>query len=237
MEEFMPFELFTRRNFLWIATTFALSGVAATQKSSSKKENAQEEVGAVEDLMREHGILRRSLLVYTFTATKLRANASTISSTGLQKTAKLFRTFGEDYHERLLEEAHIFPAVKKAGGRGAGFVDTLTSQHQRGREITEYIVKASTGPKLNLNVAAALESFVLMYRHHAATEDTIVFPAWKKTLSKEQLDEMGEKFEEIEHAQFGKDGFDDAERQITDIEKELGITDLAMFTAPPPPKV
>lgn len=229
-------ELWTRRNFLWTTTALALSGVATAQSSSSKKENSEEEVGAVEDLMREHGILRRSLLVYTFAATKLRASASAISPGGLQKTAKLFRTFGEDYHERQLEEAHIFPAVKKAGGRGAGFVDTLTSQHQRGREITEYIVKVSSGPKLNSNLAAALESFVLMYRHHAATEDTIVFPAWKKTLSKQQLDEMGEKFEEIEHRQFGKDGFDDAERQISDIEKELGLADLAMFTASPPPK-
>jgi hemerythrin-like domain-containing protein len=229
-------ELWTRRNFLWITTAIATSGVLSAQSSSSKKESAEEEVGAVEDLMREHGILRRSLLVYTFAATKLRANASAISPGGLQKTAKLFRTFGEDYHERQLEEAHIFPAVKKAGGRGAGFVDTLISQHQRGREITEYIVKVSSGQKLNSNLAAALESFVLMYRHHAATEDTIVFPAWKKTLSKQQLDEMGEKFEEIEHHQFGKDGFDDAERQISDIEKELGLDDLAKFTAPLPPK-
>lgn len=229
-------EFSTRRNFLWIATTFALNQIVSAQSSTSKEENSEEEVGAVEDLMREHGILRHSLLVYTFTATKLRANASAISPGSLQKTAKLFRTFGEDYHERQLEEAHIFPAVKKAGGRGAGFVNTLTAQHQRGREITEYIVKVSSGPKLNSNLAAALESFVLMYRHHAATEDTIVFPAWKKTLSKQQLDEMGEKFEEIEHRQFGKDGFDDAERQISDIEKELGLADLAMFTAPPPPK-
>jgi hemerythrin-like domain-containing protein len=229
-------EISTRRKFLWIVSTFATSRIVSAQSSTSKKENAEEEVGAVEDLMREHGILRRSLLVYTFAATKLRANASAISPSGLQKTAKLFRTFGEDYHERQLEEAHIFPAVKKAGGRGAGFIDTLTSQHQRGREITEYIVKVSSGPKLNSELAAALESFVLMYRHHAATEDTIVFPAWKKTLSKQQLDEMGEKFEEIEHRQFGKDGFDDAERQISDIEKELGINDLAMFTAAAPPK-
>jgi hypothetical protein len=32
-----------------------------------------------------------------------------------------------------------------------------------------------------------------MYEHHAAFEDTIVFPAWKATLSEDQLDEMGDK--------------------------------------------
>jgi hypothetical protein len=40
-------------------------------------------------------------------------------------------------------------------------------------------------------------------------------PAWKKTVSAEQLDEMNVKFEDVEHKQFGKD---DAVAQIADIE-------------------
>ena len=74
-----------------------------------------------------------------------------------------------------------------------------------------------------------------MYEHHAAFEDTIVFPAWKATLSEEQLDEMGDKFEEIEQQQFGKDGYEDAVKQIGEIEGALGLGDLSQFTAPPPP--
>jgi len=31
--------------------------------------------------------------------------------------------------------------------------------------------------------------FVRMYEHHAAKEDTVIFPAWKQTLTEEQLDE------------------------------------------------
>jgi len=61
-------------------------------------------------------------------------------------------------------------------------------------------------------------------------------PAWKDALSAHQLDEMGEMFEEIEHQQFGKDGFEDAVAQIARIEQALGIADIARFTAPPPPK-
>jgi hemerythrin-like domain-containing protein len=71
-----------------------------------------------------------------------------------------------------------------------------------------------------------------MYEHHAAIEDTVVFPAWKQTLNAEQLDEMNEKFEEIEHQQFGEDGFEDALTQMTEIEESLGLSDLAQFTAP-----
>jgi hemerythrin superfamily protein len=75
-----------------------------------------------------------------------------------------------------------------------------------------------------------------MYEHHAAREDTIVFPAWKDALSGDQLDEMGEKFEEIERQQFGKDAFEDAVAQIGRIEQALGIADISQFTAPPPLK-
>jgi hypothetical protein len=47
---------------------------------------------------------------------------------------------------------------------------------------------------------------------------------------------MGEKFEEIEHQQFGEDGFENAVKQIGEIEGMLGLTDISQFTAPPPPK-
>jgi hemerythrin-like domain-containing protein len=85
-------------------------------------------------------------------------------------------------------------------------------------------------------LARALESFVLMYQNHTAREDTVVFPAWKEVLAARQLHEMGEKFEDIEHQQFGKDGYEDAVAQIGQIEQALGFADLAQFTAPPPPK-
>src|SRR6266481_5408262 len=57
------------------------------------KENAGTEVNATEDLMREHGVLRRCLLVYQETVAKLRGNAAAVPPDALQKTAKLFRTF------------------------------------------------------------------------------------------------------------------------------------------------
>ena len=198
-----------------------------------------DDVTAIEDLMREHGVLRRALFVYSESAARLRSNPSSISPEPLQKTAELFRAFGEDYHEKKLEEAYIFPAVKRVGGEAAGYPEILIEQHERGREITDYILAVTDGAKLEpknaVPLAKALESFVLMYRNHAAREDTIIFPAWKKVLTAKDYDEMGEKFEEIEHQQFGEDGFDKAVREISDIEKALGFSDLAHFTAPPPP--
>jgi len=73
-----------------------------------------------------------------------------------------------------------------------------------------------------------------MYQHQTAREDTIIFPAWKKTLTPAQYDEMNDKLEDIEHQQFGKDGFDDAVNQIDAVEQALGISDLAQSTAQSP---
>ena len=74
-----------------------------------------------------------------------------------------------------------------------------------------------------------------MYENHAAREDTVVFPAWKTLLSSRQIHELGEKFEQIEHQQFGKDGFESAVKQMSAIEEAYGLADLAQFTSPPPP--
>ena len=71
---------------------------------------------------------------------------------------------------------------------------------------------------------------------HAAREDTIVFPAWKKALSAKELDEMGDLFEGIEHKTLGKDGFDDAVEKIAAFETAMGL-ELGALTAPPPPAV
>jgi hemerythrin-like domain-containing protein len=212
----------------------------AAEKHAKQKKGEENEVGAIEDLMREHGVLRRALLVYIESVPKLRANPANLDAGAIARTTKLFRSFGEDYHERKLEEAHIFPAVRKAGGPAAAYVDVLVAQHNRGREITEYILavteKGAIGTGDAEPLARVFETFVLMYQNHAAREDTIVFPAWKDALSERQLREMGDRFEDIERQTFGKDGFEDAVKQIAQIEQTLGFADLAQFTAPPPPK-
>jgi len=236
----------TRRDLLnqsaKIGSTLALTGVALAMPTGqgSGKKSEEPEVTATEDLMREHGVIRRALLVYVEVVPKLRQNAAAIDAAALQRTAKLFRTFAEDYHERMLEEQHIFPTVRKMGPELARYADVLIEQHNRGREITEYVLAVTNGPKISTGhaepLARAFEGLDRMYENHAAREDTIVFPAWKKNFSNKQLDELSDQFEEIEHKMFGKDGFEDAEKTISGIESTLGFADLAQFTAPPPPK-
>jgi hemerythrin-like domain-containing protein len=213
------------------------SAAPSAAGSGQPKEDKAEDVSATEDLMREHGVIRRVLVVYREASVRLRAKPASVAPGALQQAANLMRTFGEDYHEKQLEEMHIFPALMKAGGPLAGTVETLVAQHRRGREATEYVLavtRKAIGAAVAEPLARTLDAFARMYEEHAAIEDTIIFPAWKKVLTPKELDEMGDLFEDIEHKTFGKDGFEDAVTQVASIEKALGL-ELAALTAPAPP--
>jgi hemerythrin-like domain-containing protein len=233
------------RNSLAFGAVGALSVPLLSEQPAQKSgeggdKEKEPEVTATEDLMLEHGVIRRALLVYFEVAPKLRQNAASVDPAALRQTAQLFRTFGEDYHERMLEEQHIFPLIRKQGKELNRYADILIEQHNRGREVTDYVLAVTKGPKISAAhaepLAGVLESFVLMYQNHAAREDTIIFPAWKKNFSDKRLDEISDQFEDIEHKMFGKDGFEDAEQKISGVEVVLGFSDLAQFTPPPPPK-
>lgn len=234
----------SRRELLQHAIAWGVAGTIAlptlAQPQGQRTSDKEPEVTATEDLMREHGVIRRALLVYYEVIPKLRKSAASVDAAAIRQAAQLFRTFGEDYHERMLEEQHIFPLIRKQGPELKRNADILTEQHNRGREVTDYVLGVTNGGRISSAHAQPLanvfEAFVLMYQNHAAREDTIVFPAWKKNFTDKQLDEIGDQFEDIEHKMFGKDGFDDAEKKISAIEAALGFADLAQFTPPPPPK-
>jgi hemerythrin-like domain-containing protein len=196
-----------------------------------------EGVSAVEDLMREHGVLRRILVIYRETAGWLGTGRIDFDVAALGQAADLFRAFGEDYHERELEEQHIFPALRKAGGSGGVLAPVLLDQHKRGREITAFVRAGCASGKISAAdapaLAHALLDFARMYEAHTAFEDTVAFPAWKKALSEAQRGEAAELFEKIEHSHFGGDGFDMAVDQVAQIEQRLGLADLSRYTAAP----
>lgn len=226
----------TKRQFLTgicLTSAGALFGFSSSQACSR--------VTASEDLMREHGVLRRILFAYSEAAARLRSAPASVSPDALQKAARLFRAFGEEYHEQRLEENIIFPALVQNKKEMAAHIGILIAQHHAGRELTGYIL-SQTGKNNDswsrnaTELAAALESLVRMYRPHAAREDTVIFPAWKESLKGHQYEEAGEKFEDIEKQQFGKDGFEQAILQLNDIEAKLGLADLDRFTATKIPK-
>jgi hypothetical protein len=69
-----------------------------------------------------------------------------------------------------------------------------------------------------------------MYRPHAAREDTVLFPAFRRIATPHEYDSLGEQFEDQEHQLFGEDGFEKIVDEVASLEEKMGIEDLAQFT-------
>jgi hemerythrin-like domain-containing protein len=230
----------TRRDFLRhtsVATAAVLipTYAAAQEKPVPKEGKAKgdEGISPAEDLMREHGVLNRLLLIYDEHLRMLAAKRPFDGSV-LASAADMIRHFVEEYHEKL-EEEFLFPRFRKAG-KLVSLVDTLEAQHKAGRELTAKIRELAGVATLKYvssdseKLRDALRAFLRMYRPHEAREDTVLFPAFRSIVSAHEYDALGDDFEKKEDELFGEDGFFKVVGQVAELEKKLGIYELAQFT-------
>jgi hemerythrin-like domain-containing protein len=221
----------SRRSFLSSAALL----VAANPSPATKPEPA--EVNATEDLMREHGVIRRTLLVYEELARRLRAATESAPREVLGQAARLMARFGEGYHEKL-EETEVFPRLVQVGQQKP-LVEVLLAQHEAGRAFTRVFIAASSEgdalgqPAQRTRVAQQLQQFSRMYQAHAAREDTVLFPAFRALFSERAFTALGERFEEQETRLLGDHGFEKALEEVGQLERALGIDDLAKYTVRP----
>ena len=223
----------SRREFLGSAVPAAgliLFPGAETVVAQAKSEHEEENVSTNEDLMREHGILKRVLIAYDEIIRRIRAKEDFPPQT-VTEGATIIRKFIEDYHEKL-EEDHLFPRFRKAE-KQVELVTVLYAQHQAGRRVTDRIMAKANTLKTEddrSQLAQDLEAFNRMYAPHEAREDTVLFPALHKIVSRHEYDALGEQFEKIERQTFGGDGFDIYLDKVAALEKRLGVYDLSKFT-------
>jgi len=220
-----------RRGFM-VGAAGATVGLFASAGRGSEDKSKRDDVPPTEDLMREHGVLRRILLVYDEAAHRLAAddNAALIV---VAAAANIVRRFVEGYHEKL-EEDLVFPKLESARTL-VDLTQVLRAQHAAGRRLTEAILeeakagKAATAAQRR-NVIAGLRDFGRMYAPHAAWEDTELFPVYRRQFTETEFDRLGERFEAQEHKLLGAGGFEGSLREVGDLEKALGIHELANFT-------
>ena len=224
----------SRRRF--ILTGGAILGAAAllgpATALAAERVLTTVEVTPTEDLMQEHGVLRRLLLIYDELGRRLRQNQE-FPLEVLQESTGLIRRFVEDYHEKD-EEEYLFTRFDKAG-KLVDLVKLLYEQHQAGRKLTAHL-QGLISPALfskepaRLQVVEGLQAFTRMYRPHAAREDTVLYPAFRSVITPKEFMALGEAFEDKEEKLFGKDGFEKIVGQVAELEKKLGIYQLAQFT-------
>jgi hemerythrin-like domain-containing protein len=228
-----------RRRILGISISAAGAiALAACDKPQPKAAEpgtpAEDEVPVTppEDLMREHGVLKRVLLIYREGIRRLQASEQ-LPADALNAGAAIIRSFIEDYHEQL-EEQHVFPKLEQAG-KLTDVTSVLRTQHARGRVLTDRVVAAtSAATALDQAKREALvqdmSAFIRMYEPHEAREDTVVFPTLRQVVPAKEFRDMADIFEDEEHRRFGQAGFEGVVDKVADIEKSLGIYDLSQFT-------
>jgi len=222
----MTHRVIGRRQFVAGATVVLLArGVGAAE------EEEEQEVAPGEDLMREHGVLRRVMLVYDEAVRRLGAGEPAPLDV-LAGGAALIRRVIEDYHEKL-EEEFLFPRFEKAG-KLTDLVAVLRTQHKAGRNVTADILRLTKALARSdadrRHLAERLVSFTRMYRPHASREDTVLFPAFHELVGQKAYGELGDEFEEREKKVLGESGFEGAVQEVARLETGLGIHDLAKFT-------
>lgn len=190
------------------------------------KKNEEFKVTVTEDLMREHGILNRVLLIYQAVIEKIKRHQEYPLS-ALEQSLEIIRTFIEGHHERM-EEDYIFPLFEKHK-KDLHIIAMLKEQHIESREITaeleDLVHNASQQDSRNLQIKIQhlLEKFIAIYRPHEAREDTEIFPMVRSLLTEKEFEELSDKFEQFEHQLLGEHGLEHMMKKIGSIEKDLHI--------------
>lgn len=190
-----------------------------------------------EELMREHGLVERGLLVYEECSLRL-MNGQDVPLGALETTTRMMRDLGGKHHT-VMEEEYLFPRLRKAG-QLVPVVDELVRQHNAARQMAADILTLLDSRDVlsdkvsRRSLATMLQQYVRMYRPHAAMEDTLVFPAFARLVPEAEYRSLTARFQDHEARLFGDHGFQELTEQATDVEKQLGLSDLSMFTPTPP---
>lgn len=186
----------------------------------------------IEDLMEEHSILRRALLIYEECIRRMNINEDfdpdlLVQTTNVIKVIIIF-------HHALLEHEYIFPRYREAD-KYAEMADILTEQHGRVGEQEELILKYANRDSINNPeekeiLINALKKSIRVFRPHIDREDTEMFPEFKTVVTAHEYYELGKKFKEIEYQKWGENGHKQMVDRIIHVEKALGINDLDSFT-------
>lgn len=189
-------------------------------------------VSPTEDLMNEHGILNRILLIYDEVIRRVKMQKP-FDPQSVSTAVDIVQEFIHEYHEKN-EEKYIFPLFND-DKKIKSITDILIKQHTEGGKVTQAIQKLLVQqdldtPRNKKQLAKLLKKFIKMYRPHEAREDTVVFPAVHAKLKPEEFAKLSDIFEDTEREKFGEEGFETILAKIVKIEKELGIYDLAQFT-------
>jgi len=213
-----------RRQFLQLAAAAAAaSGLPAYAQPATPSKTPNE------DLMQEHGLVHRVMLIYQraigFIESGARFPASRVAD-----AARIVSRVIHGHHE-IEEEEILFPQLDRPADLNM-LTEVLRGQHAVARQLTARIGLEVADPGKVRQVVVPMREFIDMYGPHGAYEDTIIYPAFRERVGPQRYEELARVF--VEHERNLRGTFAGYVREIGAIEDSLGIG-LAQLTASPPP--
>lgn len=185
-----------------------------------------------EELMREHGVLRRNVVVLGEAVRKMEAGDD-VDPAIVHDSADIIRRFIGESHQKN-EEEFIFPLFTR-DQKFTELTETLKKQHRAGDWLIGQILELT---KNGLETEGSRRKLILyvkdfnrMASAHGAVEDTVLFPALRKIVTPDEYAAIGHALEAKEQERFGGNGFEITLAETEGVEKRLGISDLSKFTS------
>jgi hemerythrin-like domain-containing protein len=207
-----------RGALLHLGTASGLVLAAPVLARETRKKGAEDAVSPPEDLMREHAVLDRVMLIYESGMRRL-GQGEDIDPAVFVQSAGIVRDFIHDHHEKSEEEL-IFPRFKTAG-RMVELVNVLVTQHAAGRKLTERILAAAPRARSREPRDAMgrdIQAFIAMYRPHEAREETDLFPTLRHLVTTDEYEAIADDMEKRERQAFGADGFEKMAKKVAEVE-------------------
>lgn len=209
-------------------TLIFMAGIFFFRLHSSTKKAT--DISPAEDLMYEHGILERVLLVYE-ECIKHIEHLTPASLHVMHDAAEIVRTFIEEYHEKQ-EEDYIFNRFEQTE-KMVELVGILRAQHEEGRTLTKQILRLTetqNAPDF-IKLKQLVHSFIYLYRAHMSRENTELFRAIPSVMTTAEYDALGDIFESNEHQLFGHKGYEKMLERVETLERKLGINSLSYYSS------
>jgi hemerythrin-like domain-containing protein len=174
----------------------------------------------LETLSNEHGLIRQYLDSLNMAAARIESGQR-MSEAFFEKAVEFARTFADKFHHFKEEHVLFVRLAEKKKGEMDAQLDALRLQHERGRELVAGIANSVEGyiakdPMKTADLLQNMAAYGSLLRHHIHTEDHVFYPAARKLLDQEEMDQIAHEFEKQREKQ-GPDTFERSHKLVVDL--------------------
>ncbi len=185
-----------------------------------------------EMLSREHALMERLMISIESMIASI-ANGENMDLRPLHRAAMLMKRVGSEHH-MVDEERLIFPKIETSG-RHADLLRTLRLQHDKGRAIIDRVIDLTEAGGVDTigemnEIVRLCMSFIVMYRSHAAVEETILFPALYDFATNDEIMNIQAIMRGEEEGLMKDQKFHNMMDSLAAIEAVAGTSDISRFT-------